>query len=115
MERITYKCDKAEHKLPLAQRKNWHVYLGNKHIATISATDDISSDRSHSLRIWKAKMNHIGFDPFDFPHHSEGDEEEKTKPHVALADGKPVLINPQPMTMREARSWVRQVVQRGES
>lgn len=113
MERITYKCDKAESKKPLAERKNWQVYLGNTHIATISTAEEPSSDRSHTLRIWKAKMNHNAFDPFDFPHRDEGDDEEKTRPHVSLADGTPFLINPQPMTMSEARSWVRQVVQRG--
>lgn len=113
MDRITYKCEKAESRLPIAQRKIWHVYLGEKQIATIAAAEDPSSDRSHSLRIWKAKMYHIGFDPFDFPHHGDEDEEEKTKPHVTLANGKPLLNNPQPMTMKEARSWVRQVVQRG--
>lgn len=111
MERISYKTSKEDASLPIALRKNWDVYLGKQRVASISAQDDISSDRSHSLRIWKAKMYHIGFDPFDFPHHD--DEEEKTRAHVVLSNGEPTLINPQPMTMREARSWIKQVVHRG--
>ena len=111
MERISYKTLKEEAKLPIAQRKNWDVLLGSRRIATISAQDDISSDRSHSLRIWKAKLYPNAFDPFDFPHHD--DEDEKTRPHVVLSNGQPTLINPQPMTMREARSWIKQVVHRG--
>ncbi len=113
MERITYKCDAREMKLPLAQRKTWHVYLGSKQIATITASEEPSSDRSHSLRIWKAKMYHMAFDPFDFPHHDEDAEDELNKPHVKLHESKPMLVNPQPMTMAEARSWIKQVVQRG--
>lgn len=113
MARITYKYDKAEAKLPLSQRKKWLVYLGSDQIAVISTSEDPSSDRSHSLRIWKAKMLHNAFDPFDFPHHDDETEEEKTKPHVKLHENKPMLVNPQPMTMSEARSWVKQVVQRG--
>lgn len=114
MERITYKCDKGEARLPLAQRKKWHVYLGSNQIATITASEEPSSNHSHSLRIWKAKMYDNAFDPFDFPHHPDDhEEEEKTKPHVTLHDSKPMLVNPQPMTMQEARSWIKHVVQRG--
>lgn len=112
MERITYKCAKGEVKLPLAQRKTWFVYLGEQKIAEIVATEDPSSDRSHSLRIWQARMLHTAFDPFDFPHFDEDSEEERTKPHVKMHEGKPMLANPQPMTMKEARSWVKHVVQR---
>lgn len=114
MERITYKCDKSEAKLPLSQRTKWLVCLGANQIATITATETPSSDRSHSLRIWKARMFHNAFDPFDFPHHPDDHkEEEKTKPHVVLQDTQPILVNPQPMTMAEARSWIKHVVQRG--
>jgi len=114
MDRITYKSVKSEAKLPLAQRRNWDVYLGSRLIASISTDqDDIASARSHSLRIWKARMYTGGFDPFEFPHRE--DDEEKTHPHILLLDSTPTLINPQAMTMSEARSWIKQVVHRGSA
>jgi hypothetical protein len=114
MERIRYRCDKAEMRKPIALRKTWHVLLGDKQIATISTREEPSTDHSHSLRIWTAKVHGGEFDPFDFPHVDEDDEGERLRPHVTLAGGQPFLINPQPMTMKEARSWVKHVVQRGD-
>ena len=113
MERITYRTDKAEKRNPIALRKNWHVFLGDKQIATISTQENLSTDHSHSLRIWSAKVHGSVFDPFDFPHVDADAEEEKVRPHVVLSGGQPFLINPQLMTMKEARSWVKHVVERG--
>ena len=113
MERITYRTDPEDKRKPIALRKNWHVLLGGKQIATISTQDAPSTDHSHSLRIWTAKVHGGAFDPFDFPHMDEDSEEETSRPHVTLAGGQPFLINPQLMTMKEARSWIKHVVERG--
>lgn len=111
MDRISYRCNADEMKLPLGERKTWNVFCGNENVATIASAEDPSSDRSHALRIWNARMHNIHFDPFDFPH-AEDDSDEKVRPHIKLENGKPTLVNPQLMTMKEARSWVKQVLQR---
>lgn len=113
MERITYRTDPADRRKPIALRKNWNVYLGDRQIATISTAEVPSTDHSHSLRIWTAKVNGGAFDPFDFPHVDEDSKEESVRPHVTLTGGQSFLVNPQPMTMKEARSWIKHVVERG--
>lgn len=110
MPRISYRCLPDERQKPIAERTHWDVYYGDNKVGTI-ATDgqDISVDRSHSVRIWKARLND-GFNAFEFPH---VDEEDKItdEPFVITNDDKKVnhnleLINPQYMTMAEARKWV---------
>ena len=116
MAKIHYKCDAAQRTKPLALRTHWDVYEGVKCIATIDTKSEPSSDRSHSLRIWNAKLKGNVFDPFDFPHLNEGDDEEGMKqPYVRVTNDNTELVNPQSMTMSEARSWVKQVALRGSN
>lgn len=108
--RLSYRSDKQQRRVPLAERTRWDVYRGEECVATIDTKNEPSSERSHSLRIWNAKLRGKVFDPFDFPH---VDDEDEKQPYVILEEGTPTLINPQAMTMAEARSWVKQVMLRG--
>lgn len=111
--RITYKCPREQRSKPLAQRTQWDVYRGEQCIATIDTKNEPSSERSHSLRIWNARLRGNVFDPFDFPHVDES--EDMKQPFVIVEGSDTVLVNPQPMTMKEARSWIRQVALRGSN
>lgn len=114
--RIMYKCAENQRNKPLALRTHWDVYDGTECIATIDTKNEPSSERSHSLRIWNAKLRGAVFDPFDFPHIDEdAPEEGLTQPYVRVANGTTELVNPQAMTMGEARSWVKQVALRGKN
>lgn len=69
---------------------------------------DISEDRSHSLRIWKAKLI-TGFNTFEFPHADNDDI--KDEPYFVTNDNEfdehnLELLNPLYMTMAEARKFI---------
>lgn len=109
MAKINYRCDPEERRLPLGERKRWHVHYGDARVASIVSDTD-AQERPHNLRIWKAHVYSNAYDPLEFPH---VDEQDVNRPHVLLQNDEPVLYNPQPMTMREARTWVRNIVHRG--
>lgn len=111
---IHYKCDANQRAKPLALRTHWDVYDGQKCVATINTENEPSSDRSHSMRIWKAKIKGDVFDPFDFPHVDE-DRDDMKQPYVRVNGDATELVNPQTMTMSEARSWIKQVIMRGSN
>lgn len=108
--RISYRCLKDERSLPIAERTHWDVLYGKERIGTISAEDDISANRSHSIRVWKARLNK-GFNAFEFPHVDEEDNDITTEPYIVTNDVAEVdhnleLHNPQLLTMKEARVWI---------
>lgn len=110
MPKISYRCKPEERSKTIAERTHWDVYYGQKRIGFIAADgQDISKDRSHSVRIWKARMVD-GFNTFEYPHVDDANK-IKEEPFIITNDNEDVehnleLINPQYMTMAEARKWV---------
>lgn len=106
---LTFRCDPDERHLPMAQRSVLWVLDGDKKIGMIAAESgskmdsEVSSDRNQGLAIWKARLLHSHFSPFD--HH---DEPHETEPHVEMDEsGFSMLVNPKKMDMSTARQWVR--------
>lgn len=116
MSRISYRCLPEERKLPVAEKTQWNVYLGNDCVGCIIADKrEAKKERSHSLRVWRAVI-YSGFDPFEFPHADPDDELDSVdEPYVMTNDDKEASHNlelhaPSLMTMTEARNWLRSIV-----
>lgn len=104
---LSFLCDPTERHLPMHQRTVVHVCDGPKRIATLSATDDESEDRSESTAMWTARVHHKQFDPFMHDHEPNEDE---TNVHVSASEeGLVSLHNPTKMGISDARQWVRDV------
>jgi len=87
----------------MEKRSVVYVCDDGKRIATVSGADDISSERGQAVKMWRVKMHHKQFDPFQHEH-----EEHEEKPYVASdEEGRLSLVNPKPMGIVEARQWVR--------
>lgn len=113
MSRISYRCLPEERNKPISERTHWDVYYGQSKIGSISTDSaDISIDRSHSVRIWKARLTG-GFNAFEFPH-VDGEDDIKDEPFVITNDDEKIdhnleLIHPSYMTMNEARKFIQGV------
>lgn len=103
---LRYLCDEQERHLPMAKRSKLWVLDGDEKIGMITAESDESADRNQALAIWKAGVLHSHFDPFD--HIKEyGDHDDKS-PHIKHDDdGYTTLVNPQSMTVGQARKWIK--------
>lgn len=102
---LTFLSDPEERHLPMHERSNVWVCDGEKRIATISAVDDESVDRSQTTAMWTAKLHHKQFDPFMHDHEYD---EENPNVHVSQSEeGLLSLKNPQQLSISDARQWVR--------
>lgn len=105
---LTFRCDPDERHLPMAKRSVLWVLDGDKKIGMVatdsSQTDqEASSGRNQGLAIWKARLLHSHFSPFE--HH---DKPHDSEPHVETDDsGYTMLVNPKASDMSTARQWIR--------
>lgn len=105
---LTFRCDPEERHLPMAERSVLWVLDGDKKIGMVAADtsrldQEVSATRNQGLAIWKARLLHSHFSPFE--HH---DKPHDTEPHVEVEDsGYSMLVNPKTVDMTTARQWVR--------
>ena len=106
IDRLVFACSPEERHLPMMQRKRIVVFDRQEAVAYISCADDgnseASQDRSHQTAIWKAKLLHKHFDPFSY-----AQEKSEKEPYIDHGEGGLSLVNPNKMTMQQARVWVR--------
>lgn len=99
-------CDPEEMHLPMHERSTMWVCHNGKRIATLSAVDDESENRSSSTAMWKARIHHKQFDPFAHDHELDEDDPQT---HVSGSeDGVMSLVNPKEMTISDAQRWVKE-------
>mgnify|MGYP003365349025 CR=1 FL=1 len=104
---LTFRCEPEERHLPMAQRSVLWVLDGDKKIGMVAADSSLdqeaSAGRNQGQAIWKARLLHSHFSPFE--HH---DKPHDTEPHVEQDDsGYSMLVNPKSVDMSTARQWVR--------
>lgn len=104
---IRFLSDENERHLPMHERSMLWACDGDEKIAMFSAhfEGDESKDRNQSVALWKVRMLHGKFDPFIHEH--TPDPEGKNHHVEADDDGFTSLVNPEPMTISDARQWVR--------
>lgn len=106
---LIFLCDPDERHLPMHERTTMWVCDHGKRIATLSAADtDGSAERSADTAVWTARIHHKQFDPFSHDHEPSEDEDDPVAHVASSEDGMLSLVNPNAMSLSDARSWVRE-------
>ena len=103
--RLTFRVANEQRSLNPDERTKYEVVHGQNVVGHIESDPNIDSNR-HSQRCWVCTMH----DLFDDAEFSTGFDEQA--PFTTVRNRQLLLRNPSRLTMREAKSWIRTIVDR---
>lgn len=101
--RLSFKCHG-----PVDKARKWDIRLGSTVLGSIDYNDQVPHEGTNA-RTWNITLTQ-GFDPLEFELIKVGTLTDR--PYLTCVGTELVLYNPCSMTTKEAKLWIRHIIQK---